>query len=264
MGRNKILIVLVLASGLAWPTVSQAEDEPEGWTGDVNLSVAAGSGTTSTFAGNFDAKTERSFGKDKVGVRLNATLGTSKPRKERTETTQDSQALTGSWKRIIHERFFWNSGTEVSRDNVQDRELRALVKTGPGYRFWQGDGDGKEHFDVSAGMGYRHEIYDGNLAHTPGGESVQGESFNFADAVAGFDYKKRLFDDKIDFSHTADVALPMNDTKAFIVTTEVIVGIPLSKAWSVRFATLVQYTNFVEDDIEKLRTTTTVGLGYKF
>jgi hypothetical protein len=48
------------------------------------------------------------------------------------------------------------------------------------------------------------------------------------------------------------------------VTTEVIVGIPLSKAWSVRFATLVQYTNFVEDDIEKLRTTTTVGLGYKF
>lgn len=251
----------VLAAGLA-----AAADEPEGWNGELAVSVTAQSGTTDTFAGSLDAKAERDWEKDAVGVRFNAVYGTSKKRQSsdgsRSETIQNAQGLYGDWKHTVHERFFWNSGAQISRDNTQGRELRAALSTGPGIRAWQGESPAKNHLDIDLGVGYRYEIYDGN---TGAGVAKNGDTDHFADVVAGFEYKNLFFDDRVEYTHTGSAKMPVNDVESYILVTEAIVGIPLSKAWSFRTSFYVEYVaNPGVADVNKTTTRTTVGLGYEF
>jgi putative salt-induced outer membrane protein YdiY len=243
-GFGAFLVGAVLVAGGA------AADGDVEWTGEVSLSATAQSGTTDTFAGAFDAKAERASEKDHFKVRLKADYGTSK-RDSGSETIQDSQALLGDWKHTLYDRFFWGSGSELSRDGTQDRDIRAAFDTGPGYRVWRSNEEGQDHFDLMGGVGYRYEAYDGDDSH-------------FVDLVASFEYRNRLFDDKIEYTHTGAVKAPANEFSDFIVTHEIIIGVPLSEAWSFRIGYFVEYVNEVPDGIDEFTTKTSVGLGYKF
>lgn len=260
-GRRWSLVLILVGAFVAASGPATAEGDAK-WTGDVSLSVTAQSGTTDTFAGAFDANGARDTEKDHVGVRLKADYGTSRNIDDGgTNTTQDSQELTADWKHTVHDRFFWQSGSEVSRDSTQDRKLRAAVDTGPGYRVWRSDDEGKEHFDLMGGVGYRFEVYG-----LPPAETNQNgnDSAHFADLIAGFEYKNMLFDNKIDYTHTGSVQAPANSFSDFIATTEAIVAVPLSEAWSFRTSFLVAYVNEVPDRVNKVTTKTSIGLGYKF
>ena len=260
------------ASGMAY-----AEEEPEGWTGEVSASVTAQSGSVDTFAGAVDAAAERKWTNDLVGIRFTGVYGTSRDSRNsppnedsNDETVQDSQALFGDWKHTIHERFFWDSGAELSRDSTQDRDVRAAVDTGPGYRAWQGENPDKSHFDLSAGVGYRFEVYDGNTGPSTEagfvGDLVKsnGDTDHFADVFAAFEYMNLLFDDKIEWTHTGKVQMPVNATDSYIITTEGILGVPLTEAWSLRAGVLYQYVNDVPEEINPSTLRATLGLGYKF
>ena len=152
---------LALALGMTGATPSAAHDEPapvhDGWIGGVSASITAQTGQVDTFAGSIDAIGEQTFGKDWLRGRFNGVFGTTRDRAEDTggddKVIQDAQGLFGDWKRSIHERFFWQSGSELSRNSVQDRAVRAAVGTGPGYRFWEGEQVDLEHFDMNAGLG---------------------------------------------------------------------------------------------------------------
>ena len=154
-------------------------------------------------------------------------------------------------------------GTSVARDSTQDLDVRYLLTTGPGYRFWEAEVQpDKQHFDVAAGMGYRFEIWDGNTGST---RSNNGDTDNFADVVVAAEYKNLLFDDKIEYSHTASARMPANDPGAYLLRTELILGIPITEAWSFRTSFLAEYTaDPGADEVQNTTTRTTVGLGYKF
>jgi len=231
----------------------------EGWSGDVSASLSAQTGTTSTLSANVDAKTARTWENDVASLRLTGTYGTSETRGNE-ETTQDTQALFGDWKHTVSERFFWDTGSELSRDSRQDRKIRVRIDSGPGFRAWQGEDAAKSHFDLSAGVGYRYEVYDGNSNTAFASTDID----QFVDAVAGFEYKNLLFDDKIEWTHTGSVSLPMNSVEAYILRSEIILGVPLTEAWSFRTGFLVEYTNTVPDGVNRTTTNTTLGLGYKF
>jgi putative salt-induced outer membrane protein YdiY len=258
-GRG-LMLGLILAGALV-ASISAAADGDAEWTGDIALSVSAQSGTTDSFSGAVDAKTDRASEKDHVTVRLKADYGTSeKTGDDGANTTQDSQTLTADWKYIVRERFFWGSRSEVSRDGTQDRKLRVAADTGPGYRVWQSDVDGNEHFDVRGGVGYRLEIVD-----VPTGTPESGtDDHHFVDLVAGFEYKNMFFDDNLDFTHTGSVRAPANGFSDFIVNSEALVGVPFSESWSFRAGVSVEYINGAPDGINKVTTKTSVGLGYKF
>lgn len=243
-----------------------AEDENTGWDGEISLSGSAQTGTTESISGTADASTTRNWEKDSVTARFTGTYGTSKRTGDSRETTQDTQLLQGDWKHVIHNRFFWDSRTGVGRDSTQNRKIRFLVNSGPGYRFWEGADGSKHHFDVSTGVGYRYEVYDGNTDNTGGtdGDYTDTDIDQFVDVVAGFEYKNMLFDDKIDFTHTGSIAMPGNSPSAFLARSEVIIGVPLTASWSFRTSFLVEYTNEVPDDVKETMTRTTIGLGYKF
>lgn len=253
------LIAMGAVSLLLLAGSATAEDE-NGWSGDVSASLSAQTGTTRTLSGTIDGKTTRTWEKDVASARISATYGTSDDDTKSRETTQDNQALLLDWKHTIHNRFFGNILSEVSRDSTQNRRLRFRVDSGPGYRVWEGDDSGKDHFDIIAGVGYRYEIYDGNANTT----FVDTDIDQFVDAVFSFEYKNSLFDDKIEWTHTGGVNLPMNDIRAYVVRSEVIIGVPLTEAWSFRTSFLVEYTNDVPAKVTQTRTNTTIGLGYKF
>jgi putative salt-induced outer membrane protein YdiY len=250
-GFGAILVGLVTGLFVAGPAVAEGDVD---WTGDVSLSVTSQSGTTDTFAGALDAKTKRASEQNHLKIRFKADYGTSKKKGDGdsgSETIQDSQALFGEWKRTIHDRFFWDSGSETSRDSTQDRDIRVAVDTGPGYRVWRSNDEGQDHFDLMGGVGYRYEVYDSDDSH-------------FVDLVGSFEYKNGLFDDKVEFTHTGTVKAPANEFSDFIVSSEVIIGVPLTESWSFRTSVFVEYVNEVPTGIEEFTTKTSVGLGYKF
>ena len=238
--------------------------EDEGWKGELAASLTAQTGTTDSIAATLDAATERSWEKDAVSARFTGTFGTTRSRPDgNDETTQNAQAIFGSWKHTIHERFFWDSGTELSRDGVQDRDVRFAVDTGPGYRVWEGDAADKNYFDLSTGVGYRFELFDDDTAPTDPNRGRKDRR-NFADIVAAFEFKKELFDGKIEYTHTGSAKMPANDVNAYILTTEAIAGVPLTEAWSLRIAFFAEYQKTQPQRVNNTTTRTTIGLGYKF
>ena len=256
------LLVILTAS------IALAEDPEveEGWKGDISLSVTAQSGSVDTFAGAVGANAERNWTNDTVGIRFTGVYGTTRDRagqNTKQRTIQNSQGLFGDWKHVIHERFFWDSGTELSRDSTQNRDVRFRAFTGPGYRAWQGEDPDVSHFDLSAALGYRYEFYDRNRDVSPA-LMRRSNTFNLADLIAGFEYRNNLFDGRIEWLHTGSVAMPVNNVDAYIITTEAIAGVPLSEAWSLRLGVYYEYVNDVPNDVNPSTLRATLGLGYKF
>jgi len=261
---------LVLAA--TWAATSAAHDEPaapvnEGWIGDISASITAQTGTVDTFAGALNAVAEQDFGKDWIRGRFNAAFGTSHQRTETNDDEdvkiQDATALYGDWKRTLHERLFWQTGSELSRDSIQDRMARAALATGPGYRFWQPENPDLNHFDARVGVGYRYEIYDIDTA--PGApDRGHLDEDHFADFTAGFEYRNQLFDEKIDWMHTGQIRMPMNDPQSYVVATEAILGVPITESWSFRTAFFLEYVAQQPAFVNNVTTRTTIGLGYKF
>lgn len=259
-------LLILLFAGASW-----AEDDDEGWSGEVAASFNAQTGTVDTLAAEVDAKAERNWEKDVFTGRLNGAFGQSRDRNDNPSddvTTQNSQGLFGDYRHLFTERFLWRANSEVSRDPTQDREVRFRLSTGPGYRFWEGGRPKKQFFETSVGLGYRYELFDGNTGINletglfDGGNN--GYDSQFADAILAFEYRNLFFDGKMEWTHTGSISMPMNDTSAYLGRTEAIIGIPLTEAWSFRTAFLFEYNNNAPDDQNKALTRTTVGLGYKF
>lgn len=262
---------LVFVVAIASP--SAAHDEPaapvnDGWIGGISASVTAQTGSINSFAGAIDASAEQTFGQDWLKGRFNGVYGITRQRNQNQndQLVQDAQGLFGDWKRTLHERFFWQTGAEVSRDSIQDRMARAALATGPGYRVWQGDDVALHHFDVRTGVGYRFELYDPDNLGNDGAVGQQGhvDLDHFADLLAGFEYRNQLIEDRIDFTHTGLIRMPANDPSAYVVSTELIFGIPLTPQWSFRTGFFLEYVAIQPDEINNLTTRTTVGLGYTF
>lgn len=259
---------LLMLWGMASP--SAAHDEPaapvnEGWAGGISASVTAQTGTIDSFAGSIDATAEQTFEKDWLKGRFNGVYGITRQRnsEKNDQLVQDAQGLFGDWKRTIHERFFWQTGSEISRNSIQDRMARVALATGPGYRFWQGADPTLEHFDSRLGVGYRYELYDPDA--DPGQNGLGGlDQDHFADLVAGFEYRNQIIADRVDFTHTGAVRMPANDPSAYVLTTELIFGIPLTPQWSFRTSFFAEYLAIQPDEVNNLTTRTTVGLGYTF
>ena len=123
-----------------------------------------------------------------------------------------------------------------------------------------GEDASKRHFDLSVGVGYRYEVFDGDN----GDPNANKSQDNFADLVAAFEYKNLLFDDRIEFTHTGSARMPANDPNAYILRTEATVGVPLAEAWDLRVAFLAEYIKVTPQPAVGLTTRTTIGLGYKF
>lgn len=279
MGPVAVLWTVGLALGVAL-SAGVVEAKEEGWDGKVIASITAQTGSVDTFAGTIDALGERKWEVDLATLRFVGVYGTSRDRENdggnpsNDDVVQDTQALTARWKRSITDRFFWLTGSELSRDSTIDREVRATLRSGPGYRVWMGDDADTRHLDISAGFGYRYELYDGNTGPAPeasGNCNVVGDlvcgngtDANLAEVIAGFEYKNLYFEDRVKYSHTGSVGLPVNDTNAYIVRTEMLIGIPLSEAWSFDTGFFYEYVNDVPEDQNPSTFRTTVGLGYSF
>ena len=264
-------IWVVFGLGFAGGASAEDEDEPRGWTGEVAASFAAQTGSVDTLAADLDAKTERKWENDLLGGRLTGSYGRTRDRNDspsEDRTTQNSQAMFLNHRHSFHSRFLWRSGLELSRDPTQDREVRFFLATGPGYLFWEGEDTEKQFFESRIGIGYRYELFDGNTGPDPATGlfdlSLNGYDSNFADAILSMEYRNLFFDGAMEWTHTAGIAMPMNDTDAYLARTEAIIGIPLNEAWSFRTAFLFEYNNNAPDNQNKALTRTTVGLGYKF
>jgi putative salt-induced outer membrane protein YdiY len=246
------------------PALVQAEEAKDsGWTGGVGASLSAQTGTTDSFVGSIDANGDRVWGRDEVGLRLNATFGQTRSIGDDggDKVTQNSQSLLGEWKRTVHRRFFWGSNSELSRDTVQNREVRVALSSGPGFRLWTGTDEAKQHFDVSGGFGYRFELYNVTSGR-PDRDNYDPD--HFADVVANFEFKDMFLEDSIEFTHIGSVKMPANDVEAFLVSTELIFGVPLTATWSLRASFLAEYQNTVPDKTNKMTTRSNLGLSYKF
>jgi len=260
-------VAILLVAGVSFAQ-DVGEEEKEVWASELILSIAATSGTIDTFSGSVDGKTERTFDDvDLVGVRFTGVYGTKRERNDgnrtSTETIKNAQELSARWKHAFRDRFFWLTPTAAARDSVQELEVRYTLATGPGYRLWKPeDNPAKRHIDLSAGPGYRYEIWDGN---TGGTTDENGDTSHYADLVVGFEYKDLFFDEMVEYTHTGSARMPANDPNSYLLRSELIFDVPLTKGWTFRTGFVVEFVNNPgTDEITNTTTRTTVGLGYKF
>ena len=116
--------------------------------------------------------------------------------------------------------------------------------------------------DLELGVGYRYELY--NVTTTPIVDRDNYDEDHFADVLIAFEYKNMLFEDRLEFTHTGSAKMPANAPEQYILSTEVILGVPLTEAWSFRASFFAEYINEQPDGINNTTTRSTVGLGYKF
>ena len=162
---NRCSASVALCVVLAATLISAEEDRADDWGGEVSAAIAAQSGRVDDFAVTIDASGERKWTRDVLSLRFTGVYQISRDRDDtpsKSSTDQDSQRLFGRWKRTVRSRFFWETASELSRDSTQDLEARARVAAGLGYRVWQGEDADSRHCDVSAGPGYRYELYAGD------------------------------------------------------------------------------------------------------
>lgn len=241
------VIVLVALASWAFPSAGLAEEEEEEtpkWEARAAAGFALRGGDTNQFSLSGDTRVRRNFTDDSLTFRGLADWG-------KTGGTVDSENYGGflDWRHDFTSRFFWLSTTGVSADPVQDRNIRIQASSGPGYRLWQ-ESD-KEFFDVSSGVGYRHEQF-----------RKGKDDNNFVDLVGGYDYHD-MIGEALEVVHTTRLAMPANETKSWLATSELTLSIPLVGSIHFRNNARYEYVNDPADDSKKSNYWLTIGLEYR-
>ncbi len=132
---------------------------------------------------------------------------------------------------------------------MEGRNLRVTVDSGPGYRVWEG-GEGR-FFDLSSGLGYRHERF----------RRDEPEN-NLIDIRAGYEYNDKI-GEVVEVKHKSDAFMPANDFEAFLLKSELTLSVPLVGGLHFRNHARYEFVNEPVVDNVQHNFWLTVGLEYR-
>jgi len=252
-GSTVVMVVLGL-----WVGQALANEKQTGWSGEVNLNLSNLTGTNDTFAGTVNAEAARAWEKDTLKGTARGEYGVTRDRRNtpsEDETTQNAQTVALEWQRDLGERLFFSTNTRAGRDSIQDINFQYRVSSGPGYRFWQGENEAKEHLDLSTRVGYRFVTFR---------DSTDEDTLNLVDLIASFEYKNLILEDRLEIGHSGEILLPANDIDSWVGQTMITLGVPITASWSMRVGFELEYQARTPDEVSNFTTRTTAGLAYKF
>jgi len=248
--RERLLqlgILIGVLGALALPAAAEdpAPAEPEKpWEFKIAAGISLREGDESKFNGNGDLLYKYGFTKDTLTFRALGDYGESDGDRD-----TENYGANLKWRHDFDGRFFWLSNTGADSDQIQGRNLRVIVNSGPGYRIWQ-DGDAN-FFDVATGLGYRHERFRGDDPNN-----------DLLDMVAGYDYQQ-IFGEAVEIVHATDFYAPVNEIEAYLVKSEITLSVPLFAGLHFRNNARYEYVHQPADDRKESNFWLTMGLEYR-
>lgn len=243
-GIVAVCIAMGARSALAQEAAGAPDPEPDPWEARVALGGSLRAGDESRYSGNADGMLLRRFDVDTWTWTAVGDYG-----KTGGERDAENFGTNLEWRHAFNGRFFWLSNAGADHDAVQGRNLRLLVNTGPGYRIWEASE--KRFFDVSTGVGYRHERF-------------RGDEFdnNLIEGRAGYEYRD-IIGETLEIVHQTDVFAPANEIEAFLAKSELTLSVPLVGGLHFRNNARYEYVNQPADDNEESNFWLTIGLEYR-
>jgi putative salt-induced outer membrane protein len=250
--RESLLALLTIALGaLVLPTAAAAEEpEPPAeadkkpWEFKVAAGISLREGDESKFNGNADTLFKYGWTRDTLTFRALGDYGESDGDRD-----TENYGANLEWRRDLAGRFFWLSNAGADSDQIQGRNLRVTVNTGPGYRVWQGEEN--EFFDVATGLGYRHERFRGDDPDN-----------DLLDMIASYDYQQTL-GEAVEIIHATDFYAPVNEIENYLVKSEVTLSVPLFSGLHFRNNARYEYVHEPAEDRKSSNFWLTMGLEYR-
>jgi putative salt-induced outer membrane protein YdiY len=244
VGIVSLGLVLVAAPAASEDAADPPADPPKKWEASIALGGSLRSGDENRYSGNADGMLKRLWDADTLTWTAFGDYG-------KTGGDRDVEDFgTGlDWRHAFNGRFFWLSTVSADHDAVQGRNLRLQASTGPGYRLWRASED--RYFDVSTGLGYRHE------------EFRRDEPDNdLFDWRVGYEYKDKI-GEIVEILHKTNVFTPLNDIENFLAQSELTLSVPLVYGIHFRNSARYEYVNEPADDKENSNFWLTIGLEYR-
>lgn len=226
------------------PDTAKVDDDPKNWELRVGLGGSLRAGDENNYSGAADGMLRRFWDEDTVTWTAFGNYG-------KTGGDRDTEDFGTKleWRHDFTERFFWLTGSSADHDAVQGRNLRLQAYSGPGYRIWQQSK--KEFFDVSSGLGYRHERFRGDEPNN-----------DLFDLRAGYRYED-VIAEVLEIVHFTDTYTPLNDVENFLVKSELQLAVPLFEGLHFTNNARYEYVNDPADGSEHSNFWLTIGLQYR-
>lgn len=230
---------------------AEAAPEPEDdkfwgakWSGNVNLGGNMKRGNSETESYSADAQIKARWEKHRGIIE-----GEYNFEEDSDRTTVDNRSLSFGHDYFFAEKWFMGNKLSFEQDDIDQIDLRTIASTGLGYQPYERD---DLNLKMVLGPGYYHEKFEN-------GNTDEGMTANWA-----LDYDQKFYDDLFRIFHNHDLTMPIEETDAYLFTSESGIRVPIKKGIIASGQVDFDWDNdpapgTVEDD-----TTYSVKLGYEW
>ena len=200
-------------SGLDIPRIegSSVPEENQGfkWSGRFNFGGSIDKGNTEGKSAIFDAdiKARDKNNRFNFGGELNW-------EEEDDIETENNQMIFGEYDRFLTDQWFVGSTLKFEKDKFENLDLRSRVGLLSGYQFYERD---DLNFQIKGGAEYIHESYKDDSSESD------------IAATWALDYDQKFFDEAFQLFHKHDLAVPVDETDAYLFNSETGIRVPVGK-----------------------------------
>jgi hypothetical protein len=218
--------------------------EAKDWTGKVRLAGTYTSGNVDSVAIDFLAEVTRQWERDRLSGLLRFRYG-----EVDGEPSAEFGMLRAKYEHYLEEDLYLYANAEVSRDNIQNLNYRALMGVGVGHIVFK-DSDA-EYLSIEGGITSLYEDFDGR------------DSDLFPTARFALDYHE-LIGEKVTFFQTFEALFPLTEVGRYVLRSSTGLGYPLGDNWKLDNRLDLVYLGDPPDGTKALDLVLTVGIEYGF
>lgn len=217
----------------------------KGWTGKIRLAGSFQTGNVDANHVDFRAEATRTWERDRLSAGARVRYGRSEG-----ETTASFGLVESKFDHYFEKNFYGYASMEVSRDKIQNLDLRALFGVGVGLMVWEGE---KEHQDLS---------FEGGLSALY--EDFEGEDSELEPALRLAAKYRDVYFENLHFVQEVELLTPVTDPKDFLFRSRTSTIYPLGESWNADNTLEVTYQNEPPAETEELDIVLTVGIEHTF
>ena len=214
------------------------------WSGRVNLGGRLEDGNSQKKSASIDGEVKARNEKNRYTAKAEANWA-----EDEGEQTKNDRQLNLEYDRFMNEKWFIGSRLNLKTDEQAALDLRTKLGAFVGYQFYET----KElNLLTKAGLDYISTEYEND------------ESEDDIAASWSLDYDQRFFEDSFQLFHNHDLAIPMDDTEAFLIETKTGLRVPVGKHLTGTAEVDFDWDNMPAAGVREQDTTYSVKLGYEW
>lgn len=214
------------------------------WSGRINLggNLQDGNSNKKSVAFDTDIKARNAKNRFTFGSDVNWAS-------DEGEETENDQSVEGEYNRFLTDKWFVGIGQDFEIDKISALDLRSRSGVFGGYQFFERD---DLNLQAELGSDYIYEKFD------------SGDREENIAAAWALDYDQKLLSEKLQVFHKHDLAVPFDESDAFLFESESGLRVPLGFGVVGTGQVDFDWDNAPAEDVREEDTTYSLKLGYEW